>query len=487
MGRMEVPQPDENRGNSANPSPVQPDLAQTVGTPLQVDPQDAETLEQTMPHQSAAETKPVQTLAGVAPAPAGEQSPSRGETAVNPPVQVDGRPTPRAGAGELPPPPVSLPPRTGRRSPPWRRLTLLGLLALIVIAVTSGLAGYRSGIGVRQEAEATQIAAQLQSQYDLAVQEIEAGQFNRARQRLEYIIQKNPGFPGVTEKLAQVLLSANSTATPTIAPTPTVSPTPDTRNVEEKFAQAQTFLQNSDWTGAIDMLLSVRKADLNYQPVLIDDMLYVALRNRGRDKILKSGDLEGGIYDLTLAQSFGPLDADSKSYQTWAELYLRGASFWKLDWSQSVYYFAQVAPALPNLRDGSGMTATERYRQALAGYGDTYAKAEDWCSAAEQYELSLSVGSDTAVEEKFNEALSNCEGDNVDEEGQSPAESPQPTLSETLPAGATVAPTEAAPAPTEVLVTEAAPAPTEVVVTEAPPAETPVEQPTQDPAVTPSP
>jgi hypothetical protein len=417
------------------------------------------------------------------PTPVSQQNPERSDLIQTAPTPLE-RPDLSQTVASLPPPPVSLPPKTSGRLPSWRKWTLLGILALILIAASSAAAGYRSGINQRQRAEAAQIAGSLQSQYELALQEIEAGQYNRAKQRLEYIIKINPGYPGVTEKLAEVLLSVNSTATPTVAPTPTLTPTPDTRGVDEKFSQAQQQMANSDWSGVIDTLLNLRKADPNFQPVVIDGMLYNALRNRGRDKILKSSDLEGGIYDLTLAERFGPLDADSKSYQTWAELYLRGASFWELDWSQAVYYFAQVAPAMPNLADGSGLTATERYRQSLKGYGETFDKEEEWCDAAAQYEAALTIGTDEELQAAYDEAAQNCAGVEDEEESDAPAatESPIVIPSETAPAGATPIPTEVTP--------EAPPATEAPVATEAPPStQSPVvtEPPPQEPSATPAP
>lgn len=494
MGRMEIPQTEGTQPNAADredfnaaatrptlvggpavnqagtdPDPAtRPDLDQTVATPLRPSQAGEAEYDRTSPHR----VEPAPGAMGSAPEPASGTAPMQRTLDEQSPAGHEGHPT-QSSPENLPPPPAGAAPKPARRSSSWRRWTLLGLLALILIAAASAMGGYRSGINVRQVAAATQVAAQLQSQFDLAVQEIAAGQYNRARQRLEYIIQQNPGFPGVTEKLSEVLLSVNTTATPTVAPTPTVTPTPDTRNVDEKFTAAQASLQNGDWSVAIETLLSLRKADPNYQPVWVDDMLYIALRNRGRDEILKSGNLEGGIYDLTLAEKFGPLDAETKGYQTWAELYLRGASFWELDWSQAVYYFAQVAPALPNLRDGSGMTATERYRLALVGYGDRFAKDEDWCGAAEQYAAALSLGTDPAVDEKYANALSACEG------GTEGEDATNETSDQATPTG------EVTPIPTEPVVTEAPTA--EPVITEAPTAEPPVEQPTADPNVTPSP
>ncbi len=318
----------------------------------------------------------------------------------------------RLPADEDIPPQLEAPqtPPKPRRSP-WLKWTLLGLAGLLLVAAISGYSGYQSGIDLRKQAEATQIASGLGDQFQLAVQDIGNQNYDLARQRLEYIIRDQPGYPGAQEKLAEVLTQLNTTATPTPQPTPTLTPTPDNRSQQDLFSQAQQSLQNSDWNSTIDTLLTLRKEDPSFQEVAIDGMFYVALRNRGVDKILKDGDLEGGIYDLTQAERFGPLDAEANSYRTWARLYILGASFWQIDWQQAVSYFAQVAPAMPGMRDGSGMTSTERYRQALIGYGDQLAGENKWCSAADQYNTALSIGSDPKVEDKLNQVSSKCGGD----------------------------------------------------------------------------
>ncbi len=365
--------------------------------------------------------------------------------------------------------PTIIPPAAPKRPSPLRWIALIGVLLLVLIAAGSAYAGYTSGISQRTGAESLQIAQQVQEQFDLGVQDMGARRFDLARQRFEYVIQHDPSYPGVTEMLAEVLLSMNSTATPTVAPTPTVTPTPDTRGVDDLHSQAQEHLSNSEWTLAIDTLLALRKADLLFQPVWVDGGLYVAYINRGRDKILRDGDLEGGIYDLTQAEQIGPLDADSKSYQTWARLYITGASFWELDWAQVVYYFAQIQPALPNLRDGSDWTATERLRLAYAGYGDFLAENGDSCAAVEQFELSLQLGTDPLVEEAWNSALEACDGGDRDDDGESDSSS-QPADTAIPPAETApppVQPTAAQPAPTE------APPPTEALPTEPPPTEEP--------------
>jgi hypothetical protein len=229
-----------------------------------------------------------------------------------------------------------------------------------------------------------------------------------------------------------------------------MTPTPDTRGVEERFQQSEQYLLNSDWTNTIDSLLLLRKDDPGYRAVQMDGMLFLALRNRGMDKIGKLADLEGGIYDLALAERFGPLDNEAQSYLSWARIYLTGASFWEVNWEEAVNYFSQIAPQLPYLTDGSGMTAIERYRKALIGLG-LYRLESDPCSAKEPLELALSFAADEEAANALDLANRQCEGggDSGEESGD---EQPvgEPTLIPTveIPPTIEVLPTEEPP-PTE--------------------------------------
>lgn len=304
--------------------------------------------------------------------------------------------------------PAARPPARKKRS--WLLFSFLGLLALLLVAALSGFGGYMSGISRRQSAESTQVSQVARQQYDLAVQEIQSGEFFRARQRLEYVIRLDPAYPGAVEKLSDVLLELNTTATPTLVPTVTLTPTPDLRDVQQLFDQAQQFLLDGSWTSAIDVLLSLRQSDPEYRQVDVDGMLFIALRNSGRDKILKEIDLEGGIYDLTLAGRFGLLDTEAQSLLNWSSLYITGASFWELDWGQAAYYFGQVAPHAPNLMDKSAMTAAQRYRIALVEYAKQLLNQKNPCEAAKQLEIALSINQDGETQSLYEQALGRCTG-----------------------------------------------------------------------------
>jgi len=288
---------------------------------------------------------------------------------------------------------------------PWLISGIIGIIALLLIAAISAFAGYGSGISLRRNAERTQVAHVADEQFQLGVKEMAEGQYFRARQRFEYVIQLNPNYPGVTEKLADVLLELNTTATPTLVPTPTLTPTPDLRDIQELYDQSKQLIANGDWSNAIDALLMLRKSDPEFQAIEVDGMLFLALRNRGKEKIVNEADLEGGIYDLTLASRFGPMDTEAQGLLNWSTMYITGASFWDIDWEQVLYYFEQVAPQMPHLSDGSGWTASERYRIALFEYGNILARQGKYCKAAKYYQQSLSYSPDPQVEEALNVAV----------------------------------------------------------------------------------
>jgi tetratricopeptide (TPR) repeat protein len=430
---------------NSSPSDTQPirtgasaDPGETLPIPVEELPEDSE-FAQTIPIPmgilATGQPEPGETTR--LPTQAAEEPPSLEATA---PTIVSQPPEP-----PQPPNPDAVP---ARRRTPISLIVLFGILALILIGAVSAAAGYRSGIEQRKQAQSVLIAQSLDEQFQLGLKDMQEGRYDLARQRFEYVIQQNPNYPGVTDKLADVLVRINVTVTPTAVLTPTPSPTPDLRGVEELFTTARDHMANLEWDQAANALLTLRKKDPNYQAVAVDGMLYMAFRNSGIDKILKTCDLEGGIYDLSQAEQFGPLDADANNYITWGSLYSTGASFWDLDWAQAVYYFAQVGPALPNLCDGSGLTAGERYRLALIGYGDSLGKSGDWCGAAEQYTTALAMKADTTVEEALANANNLC----------NPAQPPPPQT------------TEAVPTPT--VGSEVTP-----VVTEPPPVETPTEEP----------
>ncbi len=329
---------------------------------------------------------------------------------------------------------------------------LINALIVIVVIVITVLAGYQSGISTRKQNQAETLKQQLTEQFQYVDEDLKVGHYDVARQRLEFIIANDPTFPGAQEKLTDVLVQINlqqGVQSPT--PTASLSPTPDFTGAEQAYTRASQLIAAQDWPGALRALDELRKLDPTYQQAQVDGMYYFTFRNYGYDLITKEGNLEGGIYQLTLAERFGPLDRDANGLREGARVYLIGASFWELDWEQAVYYFAQ-ASTWGNLWDGT-MTASARYQYALMRYGDDLYSKNKVCGDGEaltQYQQAQSYGAlDKVSQKNYNDALLVC-----------------------FPPTATFDPNSVATPTTGVIPT------TEVPTTPPPPTETPTETPT---------
>ncbi|MGB8214477.1 MAG: hypothetical protein WCE68_13045 [Anaerolineales bacterium] len=287
----------------------------------------------------------------------------------------------------------------GRKLPGW--LVALVLIALIAVGI---LAGYDSGLKVRSAAEETLVASQLLEQYQLGVQAVEAGQYAIAKQHFEFVLQNYPGFPGAQNAYTDLLAHMQTTPSAVPSLTPTSIPTPDLRGTDAIYNSVTALLSapganvcGRDWDTIIANLDTLRKVGPTYKTVDVDGMYYIALHNRGICKIYPQAyesnascqtlniNLEGGIYDLTQAELFGPLDSNALALRTWARMYVDGASFWDQDWAQAQNYFAQVMANEPGLMDSACMTSTDRWRQATIAYAGQLMDAGDLCGAEKQF------------------------------------------------------------------------------------------------------
>ncbi len=288
-----------------------------------------------------------------------------------------------------------------KKKPVWLAIigSCLGLLIISLAILIGGATGYQSG---RLEIERAQVLADfqlLQDQFFLGLKDYNEGNVEIARQRFEYILSQDPDFPGAADRLVDTLRILYATSTPTaIPPSPTLTATHDMRPVEELFEASINYFNLSDWSMAIDTLIALRKENPVYRVIEVDSLLFRSLRNRGVQKIRMESNLEGGIYDLALADRFGPIDDEAVKWRDLARIYMIGLSFWEVYPEQAVFYFGQLALAAPSLQDASGWTAAGRYRAALLHYADQLARSGDWCEAELQYQTAFSHGSDDQLQ-----------------------------------------------------------------------------------------
>ncbi len=295
-----------------------------------------------------------------------------------------------------------------KQAPRWQSilLTILGVLILLALGTYSG---FWRGEKDRQAAQTSLIDQQLTQQYQFALVDEQFGRYDAARQRLEFIIQNNPSYPGAQNELAKVLVQLTI---PTATPTPTLTPTPDLRGVQTLFSTAQQLIAAGKWSDALAELDQLRKQGPAFNTSQVDGMYYFALRNYGVELITKDGNLEGGVYQLTLAERFcsgSPcLDREAYGLREGARAYIQASSFFGVDWRQSVLYFAQVAGGWPSLWDGT-MTASQRYYNALMRYGDQLFGQSQFCEAVQQYQTAQSLGNlDQKAANNFNQAYQTC-------------------------------------------------------------------------------
>lgn len=303
----------------------------------------------------------------------------------------------------IPPKDDTQPIKPVKKSPRWRS-NLISVAGVLVLLGLSLFGGYQAALADRMNAEHSTIERQLTEQYQFALVDIQFGRYEAAKQRLDFIIAHDPNYPGVTDTLTQVLVAMSvPTSTPTPLPTATANPS----GAEAIFNNAQQLIAAGDWVNALAALDQVRKADPNFKTSLVDGMYYFALRNHGSN-LINQGNLEGGIYHLTLAERFAMLDNTANGQREGARAYITASSFWEVNWEQAVIYLGQVYNGWPSMWDGT-MNAAQRYHIALMRYGDELFLQNRFCDAYSQYEAAASIASlDETAAKNANQSFQQC-------------------------------------------------------------------------------
>ncbi|HTX78540.1 MAG TPA: hypothetical protein VMC62_02680 [Longilinea sp.] len=325
---------------------------------------------------------------------------------------------------------------------PW---VLLGVGILIVFLAGGVGLGYMNGVKQRMNAQATQVAEVAAQHFQYGVEEMDQGHYDLANVQFTYVLQLDPNYPGLVDKLAAVQLQLALAKTPTVAPTATQEVVPAGSTVDDIFNQAQQDMTNQNWQSALDVLIQLRNKDLTYKPVQVDDMFYITLRMRGVEQILGNpktgvtgGQLEQGLFNLALAEKYAPLDRDAINARQWARSYLNALAQWAVNWPTVISQLSQVYLQLPYLLDGSSVPAYSRYIDASLSYGDVLMNQNDWCKAVDQYQNALNVAN------QYGRVVNNLQNivDDANNKCHPPAtKTPKPA------ATTEVAPTSEAPTP----------------------------------------
>jgi hypothetical protein len=260
----------------------------------------------------------------------------------------------------------------------WVWLVMIPILVLVVWGLAA-LTGYVVGLEKREANQVHVIAQASKEHFDLGVEDLLAGRFEFAKQRFEYVLSLDPQYPGAADLLGQVMKALNQpTITPSPVVSPTPSPTPDLSSYESVFQSAQAAYNQGDWSASLGLLLLLRGEAPTYKVPEVNQLMQTSLRNWGMDKLFQ-GLLEEGIYDLYLAERFGPLDSQALSWRQSAEFFMFANSYFGLDWPLATEYFGQIC--LANI-----WGACARYAQSAREYGHLLLGEEAYCRAVLQYE-----------------------------------------------------------------------------------------------------
>lgn len=267
---------------------------------------------------------------------------------------------------------------TEQRRIVWMWLVVIPVTALVVWGIAA-LIGYVVGLEKREADQVHMIAQTSKEQFDLGVEDLLAGRFEFAQQRFEYVLSLDPQYPGAADLLGQAMQALNQpTPTPSPIVSPTPSPTTDFTSFDGVFQSAQGAFNQGDWSATLDFLLFLRGEAPTFKLPEVNQLMQTALRNRGMDKLFQ-GRLEEGIYDLYLAERFGPLDSQAFNWRRSAEFFMFANSYFELDWPLATEYFGQIC--LANI-----WGACARYAQSAREYGHLLLEQEAYCQAVLQYE-----------------------------------------------------------------------------------------------------
>ena len=322
---------------------------------------------------------------------------------------------------------------------------LFVLLVLVIIGLAVFL-GYRNGVQRRLQNERNMLLDQISIQLDWVYKDIAEERYENAKTRLEYIIDKYPDFPGVSDLLVEVMMNMDApTPMPTVevvigTPEPEITATPDTRNSEEAFAQIEQNIANQEWDRAIENISSLKETNYDFKSIEVDGYYFIALRNRGIQRIW-AGEIEQGMYDLSVAEQLGAIDNVAAGAKSWGSLYMTGASYWDVNWAGAVDIFSQLYAQMPYFSDSTGMTSAERYRIALYRLGDQFAANGDYCTASSYYNQSLAVGVNLDIQVTATWLAETCANPPSEE-------TPEPPIDPNVtPEAPTVSPTDPTPEP----------------------------------------
>ncbi|HSN93425.1 MAG TPA: hypothetical protein VLR89_00020, partial [Anaerolineaceae bacterium] len=141
-----------------------------------------------------------------------------------------------------------------------------GAILFVILSLIFGVwLGYTRGVNRRLRAQKDNLLTVAAQQLTLAYDDLEKGQLDTAKQRIEYILKIYPDFPGAQDMLVgiQLKMGLPTQALPTQSMLPTeevIGPTatPDLRGADELFNTTKSLVSQQNWSEALVNIMSLR-------------------------------------------------------------------------------------------------------------------------------------------------------------------------------------------------------------------------------------
>ena len=262
----------------------------------------------------------------------------------------------------------------------------IGLLLLVM----AGVMGARQGFRDRQSAKATKVAVH----YRRGEEYLAHGNADMARAEFTLVLKLDPG-----NRAAMAYLNRLDAATP--APTSTSSKaatvTVSTRAhaAAQAFQEAMESFESGNWEKAISGLETVQSLDPEYRPKDVEETLFKAYANLGRD-LIKGGRIEEGLRALQAAQKLHPNDPSLQKETEEARTYQNGITYWWADWDKAIEILTRLYQEDPSYLD-----VREKLAEAYAERGKYRAKKGNPCQGAEDLREALKINSTTEWQKAY--------------------------------------------------------------------------------------
>ena len=309
------------------------------------------------------------------------------------------------------------PPMTSESKRPFlskRRLVGVSLITFVLlIGWFLGVAyfGWQRGEKVREERVSEALSEQVSRQKELAQSNISEGNYELALLRLNWVIDQYPAdadalsLKSEAENGLLVLFTPTPSPAATVVATLTPLPTPTAGPISspnDELQRIRRLMATKEWQAAISAISKFQLEFPNYERQETDTFLHEAYLELSLD-MLNGEDVETGMYYLAQAANLRALSQSMIDYETWAELYLQGVSFYGANWDASAYYFRDLCLAAPFYQN-----SCTRLQEVLILFGDQQSSAQEWCPAQELYLEASQYDFVPTLNDKLSQAQEMC-------------------------------------------------------------------------------